>query len=1120
MKTKRWISFCLAAVLLLGILPVSPAAGEAGGPAAQEAVVPAEIMRFSAAEKTFSITNTAASRRALSTDWQYADTASETAGVDLTAHDPANLRLQMRLTLSKEGTAQEDSVLFAGGQAQLRSLDREGEHNARWMLAGAGLRCGENTLSFSLADLEENRGHLDLSCINRFQLYIDSLNNYDGTFTMSLSDVRIVDISGQAPQGVTAQIAQPTPGLEPDEPILYNRNAAEWGADPTGEADSTAAIQTCLNAMGQTGGVVFLPAGRYRVEGTLCVPEGVTLRGEWRHPDEGGLGKGTILMAYAGRGQTDPEAGAFLSLQKGTSLQYLGIWYPEQDPADIQPYPAAIAGQGHNYIHNITLYNAYTGLYDHHCSSLMVRGLYGTVLSTGIDAAEGYDIPRIEEVSFDTAYWTGSGLPGAPEGLAADQLVSYAREHVTGIRTGRQDGGYWYDLSVFNARYGCYIENGGIYIGALKTRGVQYGVYVTGISYPGLELTYSDIEAGVAGLYYAVPERETAVVSATVFTGGDTAVYGAGNGAYGINLNDCTFAGWGEQAVLMNGGNLTLSGCVFEKEGEAVVLKEGVRQAVLTGNRFPQPDSAVQAAGENTLLVRDDNNTDVPPMPDYEHPPLSPCTAGSDRVILAADYGVIPGGQADSSAALQQALDAAAQTGGIVYLAGGIYRLDSGLTIPDGVELRGSFEGPHFGNSTMKGTQLYAYAGKGQTDGAPLLDLGEGAGVSGITVFYPEQGFSDQLTDARQVKAYPPTIRMNTGSFARNLALVNAYTGIDAMTNRCDGLVISDVSGMALFEGLSLGHGTTGGAVRNFHLNSSGWVQQSGYETAPGGEDATDEMTEQQAFEDYLTRTVTEFTLGDAQDVHFFSCFGIDIATDIRLIADPYTGGSFVGTTWGVVFDGSYNGIVGEDGCDAQLTMLGTMGIFNKQGGGYNVITRPGFTGKIRLMTAGELGGGSKLAWVEGGWVQMVQVFSSSAFNGVCRAGGRLDFVGSTIITQYGDDDGNTPDITYEAGARGVASGNLDCLELLNIRMQPGTDAVKRLNGWEHPGAGWVQPGDVNGNGYVTSEDALLALQAATGKITLDSRGQAAADADGQNGITSADALLILQVATGKLDSI
>ena len=54
-------------------------------------------------------------------------------------------------------------------------------------------------------------------------------------------------------------------------------------------------------------------------------------------------------------------------------------------------------------------------------------------------------------------------------------------------------------------------------------------------------------------------------------------------------------------------------------------------------------------------------------------------------------------------------------------------------------------------------------------------------------------------------------------------------------------------------------------------------------------------------------------------------------------------------------------------------------------------------------MTAGELGGGSKLALVEGGHVEMVQVFSSSAFNGVCRAGGRLDFVGSTIITQYGD---------------------------------------------------------------------------------------------------------------------
>ncbi|MGI6265111.1 MAG: right-handed parallel beta-helix repeat-containing protein, partial [Acutalibacteraceae bacterium] len=60
-------------------------------------------------------------------------------------------------------------------------------------------------------------------------------------------------------------------------------------------------------------------------------------------------------------------------------------------------------------------------------------------------------------------------------------------------------------------------------------------------------------------------------------------------------------------------------------------------------------------------------------------------------------------------------------------------------------------------------------------------------------------------------------------------------------------------------------------------------------------------------------------------------------------------------------------------------------------------------------------------------------------------------------------------------------------------------------------------PGDVDGDGDVDAADALLALQAATGKIRLDEQRQKAADVDGVPGVTAADALLILQKSTGKI---
>ncbi len=59
--------------------------------------------------------------------------------------------------------------------------------------------------------------------------------------------------------------------------------------------------------------------------------------------------------------------------------------------------------------------------------------------------------------------------------------------------------------------------------------------------------------------------------------------------------------------------------------------------------------------------------------------------------------------------------------------------------------------------------------------------------------------------------------------------------------------------------------------------------------------------------------------------------------------------------------------------------------------------------------------------------------------------------------------------------------------------------------------------GDVNLDGEVAAADALMALQAATGKIVLPEDETAVADVDGTVGVTANDALLILQYATKKI---
>ena len=88
-----------------------------------------------------------------------------------------------------------------------------------------------------------------------------------------------------------ARVIAPSPGMASDDLILCTADATEYGADKTGERDSTQAIQDALDAcVKATGGIVFLPAGRYRVDGRLVVKGGVTLRGEWVNPEQGGVG--------------------------------------------------------------------------------------------------------------------------------------------------------------------------------------------------------------------------------------------------------------------------------------------------------------------------------------------------------------------------------------------------------------------------------------------------------------------------------------------------------------------------------------------------------------------------------------------------------------------------------------------------------------------------------------------------------------------------------------------------------------------------------------------------------------------------------------------------------------
>ncbi len=107
----------------------------------------------------------------------------------------------------------------------------------------------------------------------------------------------------------------------------------EMGAVADGTTDNTKSFQKALDAARQAGGgIVEVPAGRYRIAGTLSIPQGVTFQGTYRVPPTRNSmtekPHGTVLLAYAGRGSA--EGPPFICLAGNNSaVAGLVIEYPE-----------------------------------------------------------------------------------------------------------------------------------------------------------------------------------------------------------------------------------------------------------------------------------------------------------------------------------------------------------------------------------------------------------------------------------------------------------------------------------------------------------------------------------------------------------------------------------------------------------------------------------------------------------------------------------------------------------------------------------------------------------------------------------------------------------------------
>jgi len=105
-------------------------------------------------------------------------------------------------------------------------------------------------------------------------------------------------------------------------------NARGFGAKGDGKTDDTKALQAALDAARANGPVCLVPAGLYRLDGSLTVPPGVTLCGASGGVPHSEQPIGTVLLAFGGRGKADAEP--LITLKPNAVVRNVVIHYPEQ----------------------------------------------------------------------------------------------------------------------------------------------------------------------------------------------------------------------------------------------------------------------------------------------------------------------------------------------------------------------------------------------------------------------------------------------------------------------------------------------------------------------------------------------------------------------------------------------------------------------------------------------------------------------------------------------------------------------------------------------------------------------------------------------------------------------
>ncbi len=743
---------------------------------------------------------------------------------------------------------------------------------------------------------------------------------------------------------------------------------ADFGIVGDGITDVTDEIQDALVVIANLGGgSLFLPEGFYRVEGNLTVPSSVTLRGDWKKPEPGQPVVGTVLMAYAGR--DNENAPYFITLSGSGGVNGMAVWYPEQLPNDIRPYPITFGNGGAATIENITLVNAYFGYSSYRNGTTgrpFVRNIYGTPLKAGIEFDCIADIGRIETVHFSPAYWAGSGLANAPTG---GEHEAWLYNNGTGIVLRRLDWsyscyatieGYHIGVALRPSRWDGKVPNGQSY--GFNLIDCKYGVYDEASAYAGYQMTRFHIEGAETGVYISPSHAESVMMHTCTIEASDVAVLcEAADGR--LFMTSCNFR---QGAVRMDGGYLSVINSDLVNAGAHIELTEHTKGATLLGNRFADGVRIVDNTDYPVEIDHAPLGIDPLPPYDYKKPETAYTPSATNLyVVTAAPFNAQANGVADDTAAFSNALSAAELNGGgTVFVPAGNYRLDGTLTVPTGVELRGVFDIPH--GTDTKGSLLNIYSGHNESNGVPFIQLEAGSGIKGLNFHYPNQIYDGSKTNTNETLGFVPYPFMIRGLgpdvYVVNISATIPYELLDLATERCDRHYVDYIFSTCLKTGIHIGGGSADGNLHNIQFNPNSYTaRQNEYESIPSDTAPLLHLL--------MKRDATPFLFGNMTNQVVHECFVFSGARGMHLVGEGGHGPS--GHCLGMGVDAAIHAYQIDDVGDADFQPINSQIVATDGVKGRYLVTGPSLADTFKMFSSAGWGVHEYSAVIQGGDVHL-----------------------------------------------------------------------------------------------------------------------------------------------------